>query len=61
MTPAERNWTRLRINDTFFVPTLDPKKTRQDYILYANDLRYKLNAQPGIYRGVFGVLFTRLS
>lgn len=54
-------WLRCRPGDSFFVLSLDPRRTAHDGLRAGNKQlgrRASIKARPGVYRGFLGVLFT---
>ena len=61
MTHVEYPWHRCVPGASFFVPSLEPHRTkveglRQGYLALGN--RAAITARPGMYRGMLGVMFT---
>lgn len=52
-------WDRLGPEQAFFVPSLDPEKTRRDGLVSAAVLPFTVHATIGVYQGRYGVLFSR--
>jgi len=53
-------WTDLRPTEGFFVPTLDPEKTKELGLRAAVPHRIRAAATPCIKDGLLGVWFCRL-
>lgn len=54
-------WYRCRPGDSFFVLSLDPRRTAHVGLRVGTATfgrRVVLHARPGVYRGFLGVLFT---
>jgi hypothetical protein len=61
MTRVEYPWHRCVPGASFFVPSLEPHRTkveglRQGYLALGN--RAAITARPGMYRGMLGVMFS---
>lgn len=61
MSQTEYPWHRCVPGTSFFIPSLDPQRTKVEGLGEGFRIlghRAKIDARPGMYRGVLGVMFS---